>query len=60
MLYFWVTDFVARKLVIDQCLVKKQPAKTETFKVGKQFPVFRTVQTCDWSNIHHVFLKFSL
>jgi len=56
MLYFWVTDFVARKLVIDQCLVKKQPAKTETFKVGKQFPVFRTVQTCDWSNIHHVFL----
>jgi hypothetical protein len=40
---FWGTDFVARKLVIDQCLVNKQPVKTEAFKVGKQFAVLKTV-----------------
>jgi len=40
---FGGTDFVARKLVIDQCLVNKQPAKTEECNVGKQFAVFKTV-----------------
>jgi len=55
MLYFWVTDFVARKLVIDQCLVKKQPAKTRRLKLANNFLFLEPFKLV----IDQIFIMFS-